>query len=196
MEKGNPKLMDKQRFRKGISLAELLVTMVISMIPTTLAGILLVGGERSWTKTYQNAYRPIELEAQTAISIFGRIGRKSYADNCVLYTTNQESQSQTMLEYGDALELGYYNFEPPPRMRNEKPIEYAYFYLDKNTSQLKVDYKKHKTTAVLANNVTDVRFTRTRMNNTKQGCVRMKLTLTDPADNEQITAMAATLLRN
>ena len=87
------------------------------------------------------------------------------------------------------------------------PTEYARFYLDgldEDEKKLKVDYgayphgarQRAARSVLVADNVADVEFSRTRFNKIGHGSVKMKLTLTDPDDGQTITIMAASLMRN
>jgi len=189
---------------------ELVVATAISVIPISTAGILLVAGQTSVSKIYKVANSQIENEGQDATVVFGRIGRKSNLEDCVITTGGKTSKSRRRAS--NAIDFGYNitssqveQIKQRPREGSSvNPKEYAYFYLNGNDNTLSVDYspRPHSSkgpianTVVLANNVTNVQFSRTMVNNIQQGCVRMKLTLQDPDDGRIFTVMTTTLLRN
>jgi len=121
---------------------------------------------------------------------------------------------------GQAVEFRYWVTELDAGLMNPdvNATAYALFYLDTATHRLKVDHGPYDpaggepggvtgsqrnqgagvTTTTLAKNVTSVEFSHTAKNITGdgQGCVRMKLVITDPTDGSLKTTIAATLMRN
>lgn len=124
---------------------------------------------------------------------------------------------------GDAVEFRYWDVELDKTDSHnlmdvtKTATAYAFFYLDGD--QLKVDYGPYPPGAVpegggskntsgvitkvlLAEHVsvdkdsTAGAFSHTTVGGTGQGCVRINIVLTDPADNETIRVMTATLMRN
>ena len=223
MKKGGVELQSRRRFSAGISLVELMTAIVISVIPTSLVGILLVGGQRSFQKSYHLANRPVEVESNTSAVVFDRVGRKSRQQYCVLYSTSGGASQRVSvpssvpeLVCGDSIEFGYLDDSDdsggsrrPGTMTSSSSVKYAYFYLDEADNKLKIDYSLYPhgssqqptsaafaETTVLADNVIKVQFSRTIMNNVSQPCVRMELALKDPSNDEIITVSTATLMRN
>jgi hypothetical protein len=160
--------------------------------------VLLIGGQRSWERSYKSANRRTEIDGQAAATIFGRMGRKSDYDSCEI---SHITQSTASMKRGERVEFRYWGNK---RTRTARPMagptEYAKFYLDKDTKQLKIDYGSYPSgtakPVVIADNVEDVEFSRTMFNEIGHGSVKMKLTLEDPDDGKRITIMAATLMRN
>ena len=208
-----------RRFRKGISLIELVVAIGISVIPISTVAILLVSSLNSINKTYTIANRRIENDGQDATVVFGKIGRKSIPETCTISSLTgrprASSVSASTVISGSSIMFGYNTIDISTidtskikinrsSRNNVKPsslgaMEYAFFYLNRQENKLKVDYSNGGSvtkTVVLADNVMDVRFSRTIMNNTQQGCVRMEMTLKDPVDGKLFTVMASTLLRS
>jgi signal peptidase I len=202
---------------KGIGLMELVVTMVISIIPVSLVGILLVSGQQNWHQTYKIANSTMEVEAQAATVIFGQIGRKSDRNSSSIFLGKASpalstSPSGNTLVYGDNIEFKYWTGQSLKKKRKFEdidlltPTESAYFYLDKN--KLKIDYSHLKAnglpnkpwkTVVIANNVINVQFSRSTANNVELPTVRMKLTLKEDmqdVDSKTISVSTATLMRN
>jgi len=183
-------LYGKRRFVKGLSLIELMITIAISIIPTSLISVLLISGQYSWDKTYSQTNKQIEIEGQLAASIFGRVGRKATRNNCSFAKIIKDGSSDIIR----AKEVTF-QYWCTGEATNTMVAETAKFWLDAN--QLKVDYQRegNPNTVVLANNVSQVEFSR----NANQGCVRMVLKLQDVtgADsyNETVTITAAAFMR-
>lgn len=188
----------KQKFRTGVILAELIIAIAVSVIPVSLIAVLLVSGHYNWHQTYSAATREIEIDAQNTITVFGRIGRKSDRTNTLIDSVDQTTGQIVEFRYW-ADTLG----RSSTPSNGIEPDEYARFYLDIDKKELRVDYGRNpygnrriSKTIVLANNVTDVRFSRTIANNCRQAGVSMELTLIDPADGEVFIAKTVVLMRN
>jgi len=206
-----------QNSRKGLSVVELMITICIAIIPFSAAGVLLVSGQRGWEKTYYSAHRQIKADAQAVTAALGNIGRRSDRDNCVIYVIYKSGSSIAAVPVsasgdstvsGQAVEFRYWDEKGSSRGRGAEPTfgqtpkYYARFYLDTD-DKLKVDYgpypytnREVTKTAVLADNVTEIQFSRATINGIGQGCLKMDMTLTDQLDSETITVRAATLMRN
>ena len=206
MEACRTAFRSKRRLGGGVALIEVVMAAAISMIPISAIVILLIGGQRSWHRGYNSANRQIEIEGQAATAIFGRVGRKSDYDNCKI---SRITKLTYKLICGEIVEFRYWgnkrtNFVGSGGGSGAGPTEYARFYLDGDDKQLRVDYgpyplgsrRRAARSVPIADNVTGVEFSRVRFNNIGQGSVKMKLTLTDPADGKTITITAATLMRN
>ena len=224
------KIAGRGRFAKGVTLIEMAVTAAIAIMPVVAVGVMITGSQRSWRQMHRAASSKTESQGHMATALFGAIGRRSYSDNCEVYSAgggNAEISAVSngvLFGSGEEVEFGYWqdggqsgggaSSRSPLRTNRSReisrvePNRYARFYLDAADDKLKVDrgyfpYKTQTITAVLAENVTGVRFSRTTMNNTRQACVRMEMTLVDPADevladlaDKKFTIMATTLLRN
>jgi hypothetical protein len=208
MQKGKFSLHRKVRLSRGLTLVEVAMVATICMVPVTAVGVLLIRGQRDWHKVYESANMKIEIEGQVASAIFERVGRKSDRDNCEIYSVAEAispAKSVGYLVCGPAVEFRYWGDKRITKnISRIPPTEYARFYLDEDENKLKIDYgpypyktrRKIIRTVVIANNVTDVQFSRTSFNNIGQGSVRMKMTLTNPENGRTITILAATLMRN
>ena len=216
MKTGKNKLSGRCRVRKGLTLIELAMTCAISIIPVTAVGIMFVGGQRDWQQMYQRANRVTEIEGHGSTAIFGQIGRVSYSEYCQLFSADGnppvvsmapgggvfESGQVIVFRYWDRTAVSLGQSEPGDISSSRLPNSYARFYHDTAKESLVVERglypgsQRDITPQVLAENVTSVRFDRTEVNNSKQGCVRMEMTLTDPSDGRKSVVMATTLLRN
>ncbi len=193
-------LRDKLKFAQGVTLVEVVMAAAISMIPVFAVATLLIGGQRSWQKSYDLSNRQIEIDGQAAAAIFGRVGRKSARAICAIYHIHRPTSE---LIVGKEVEFRYWGNRRAGGS-SMQPTEYARFYLDEGEKKLKIDYgpypygarRRAARTVVIADNVIGVEFSRTTFNEIGQGSVRMQLTLTDPDDGKTITIMAATLMRN
>ncbi len=198
------------RLAGGITLIEVVMAAAISIIPIFAIAVLLIGGQRSWRTGYNSANRQIEIDGQASAAIFGRVGRKSDYDDCEIYRITKSTRE---LICGEMVEFRYWGnkrtmFVIRSGQSNEGsgagPTEYARFYLDEDDKKLNVDYgsyphgarRRPARSVSIADNVTNVEFSRVRFNKIGHGSVKMRLTLTDPDDGKTITIMAATLMRN
>jgi len=210
MEACRSAFVGKRRLAGGITLIEVVMAAAISMIPISAIAVLLIGGQRSWRTGYNSANRQIAIDGEVAAAIFGRVGRKSDYDDCEIYHITKSNRE---LICGEMVEFRYWGnkrvrFDSGRGQSGEGsvagPTEYARFYLDGDDKKLKVDYgsyphgarRRVARSVSIADNVTNVEFSRVRFNKIGHGSVKMKLTLTDPADGKRITIMAATLMRN
>jgi len=199
---------------KGVALMELVVAIVISVIPISLAGILLVSGQQNWNQTYKVANSIRAVEAHAATVVFGKIGRKADRNSSSIFLGKaapalSTSPSGNTLLYGDSILFRYHSLIIGRKNQNVSlftPTGFASFYLDGN--QLKVDYGNLKAnnlpgkptkTVVIANNVTSVQFSRSVVNNVKMPTVRMTLTIKEDMqdiDSKTFNVSTATLMRN
>jgi len=131
-----------------------------------------------------------------------------------------KTKNPTEVVWGDAVEFRYWDV-PLDKTDSYGVVDveklataYALFYLDGD--ELKVDYGPYPpgaapagggarntagvTTTVLAENVSTETekgaFGHTTLNGMGQGAVRIDVTLTDPADEQTLKVMTATLMRN
>lgn len=153
-----------------------------------------------------------------------RSNRGSYVlyriDRGVFIPLRADPSVSTSVVFGDAVEFRYWDVPLDAadtyRVMDTDQIAtaYALFYLD--SGQLKVDYGSYPpgavpvqggprnttgvTTMVLAENVTadpdTGPFSYTAGGGVGYGCVRLKVTLTDPDTDEPMTVMTAALMRN
>jgi hypothetical protein len=214
-----------RRFRYGLTLAELIITMMVSLVLALAVGTLLVGGQRSWQNTYAQANSKMRQDSQAIMSAFGVVGRKSNRLGYALYNQADSSYveavpsggSDAEVVYGDAVEFRYWAADAPDvNLLNvtNTGTDYAFFYMDAN--ELKVDYGKCPpgavpggsgarntagvNTMVLAENVVpdpNGAFNHTVIGGVGQGCVRINVRLrADDDSGDEIRVMTATLARN
>ncbi len=215
----------QKRFRYGLSLVELIITMVVSSVLALAVGALLVGGQRSWQNTYAQANSKMRLDSQALMSAFASVGRKSNRLGYTLYTKSDDNYVQAVpsggidaeVVYGDAVEFRYWSADAPDVSLldvTNTGTNYAFFYMDAN--ELKVDYgtcppgavpggsgarnTTDITTTVLAENVVpdpNGAFNHTVIGGAGQGCVRINVWLqADDDSGDEIRVMTATLARN
>ena len=154
-----------RRNAKGLSLIELVTTMVIAVIPLSSVAVLIVGGQHSWGKTYNSANRKIKIDAENACTLFGSMARRSDNEYTGLIDTRLGRRSRgnnyspnPNVSIGQGVEFRYWAsatetqkpISSSGRFRrssrtvtstevNVVPTEYARFYLDRNNA-LMVDY--------------------------------------------------------
>jgi prepilin-type N-terminal cleavage/methylation domain-containing protein len=219
--KRSPDIRGSTRYADGFTLIEVIIAMAISLIVVLVVGILLISGQRGWARTYSFANSKSQLNALTTTISFGTYGRKSNRTDYKLYEVNGEHFARVFPENnpeevltGQAVEFHYWDTPLDSAIMNTSitGTAYALFYLEENRLMLDtgplppggVDGGGNRfdglgvTTIMLANNVTELEFSHTSrdMAGDGKGCVRMKLTMSDPNDNTQTTVTAATLMRN
>jgi len=205
----------------GFTLIEVIVAMAASLIVVLIVGILLVGGQRGWLRTYDYANSKTQIDALTTTISFGSLGRKSNRTDYKIYEITGQHFTPVLPDNnpeevltGQAVEFHYWDTALNSDIMNISitGTAYALFYLDGNRLMLDtgpyppggVDGNGNRidgtgvSTIVLANNVTALEFSHTSrdMAGDGKGCVRMKLTITDPQDNSRATVTSATLMRN
>lgn len=211
--------------RSGLSLIELLITMVVSSVLVLAVGVLLVGGQRSWQRTYDQANSKMQQDSQAVMYAWGSVGRKSNRRGYTVYNKSDSSYSVSPpltsnpeeVVYGDAVEFHYWSAAAPDANLldvTNTGTDYAFFYIDGD--ELKVDYgtcppgavpggsgsrnTSGITTTVLARNVVphpSGAFSHTMVGGVGQGCVRINIVLEDEEDSrEELQILTATLARN
>jgi prepilin-type N-terminal cleavage/methylation domain-containing protein len=215
----------QKKFRCGLSLLELMITVMVSSVLALAVGALLLGGQRSWQNTYAQANSKMRLDSQAIMSAFGCVGRKSNRLGYTLYTELDGSYleavpsggSEEEVVYGDAVEFRYWSADVPDVSLldvTNTGTDYAFFYMDED--KLKVDYgtcppgavpgglgarnTTDITTTLLAENVVpdpNGAFNHTVIGGVGQGCVRINVRLqADDGSGDEIRVMTATLTRN
>ena len=220
---------EKTAFKKslpGLTLIEMVVSMVMALIVTLAAGVLLVAGQRSWQQSYHSVHKKIKQDAQAVMLTFGNVGRRSNRIDYRIYNKDGDDFSPALpkatdtveVVSGDAVEFRYWDVELDVSDSHnlldtsKTATAYALFYLDDD--RLMVDYGPYPPGAmssglrntsdvivvVLAENVsTDGNigaFSHTVESGIGRGCVRVNIILTDPDDGEKIRVMTATMMRN
>ncbi len=150
-----------RKFRCGVTLIELVITSIISVIIILSAGVLLVGGNRAWQKTYNSANKKMKLDADAITIAFGSMGRRANRLNYFIYKVNggvfTPAAPQTANEEvvsGNAVEFRYWDVELDKTDSHDLmdvaklATAYALFYLDGD--KMKVDYGPYPPGAVPA----------------------------------------------
>jgi len=177
-------MCDKSRkFRSGVTMVELTITMAIFSVIVLVVGVLLASGQRVWRQGYDSAHKQIKQDAQIIPLTFARIARKANRLNYIIYNVNGITFTPSTppgldpeeLVSGNAVEFRYWDVELDAEDTHglldvtKTATAYAVFYID-NGDQLKVDYGPYPpgavptgsgprntdgvTTVVLAENVT------------------------------------------
>jgi type II secretory pathway pseudopilin PulG len=208
--------------RNGFTLIEIVVAVAASLMVVMIIGSLLVSGQRSWARAFNYANSKSQLDALGATIAFGKYGRQSNRTDYTLYevadgpkfvkvdppaTPEEVVKGQAVLfHYWDKdLEAGIMDV-------SVTGTAYALFYLDEDKLMLDVGpvppgavdtfgnrlVGANVTTTVLAENVTALEFSHTTrsLDGRGKGCVRMNMTLLNPAEKVPLTVTAATLMRN
>jgi hypothetical protein len=208
-----------KKSRLGFTLIELALAAAIGVIITLILGVLLYAGHRNWAGTLNRSNRGIEVDALGTMLTFGAFGRQANRQDYAVYTMGNGSFLRAKpaavgdVVIGQAVEFRYWAGPLNAAIMDTSitATDYMLFYLDGTT--LKVDRGAYPpggvanngtvrlgggTTQVLAENVTALQFSHTtrNINGDGNGCVRLDMTLQDPADSRTITVKTATLLRN
>ena len=210
------------KFAKGMTLVELLIGVIISLIVISTAGLLLVSGQKGWNKTYRYAYGKVQVNAIEAMIAFGSTGRKSNKSDYVLYDSDGTTFTGPVLPTdlsnpvevvtGSAIEFRYWDGDLSDAFMDTDVTGNAYklFYVE--DGKLIVDKgvyppgaidasgnkRDPESTYILAENVQSVVFSHTTedMSGAGNGCIKMDLALYDAKDDNGIHVKTATLMRN
>lgn len=149
-----------RKFDSGITLVELVVTMLIASMLVLVVGVLVVNGQRGWNKIYNSAHKQIKQDSQAVMIRFGSMGRKANRLGYTIYdvagsaftpAVPQTSDPKEVV-FGDAVEFRYWDVELDSEDTHKlmdvtnTGTAYALFYLD--ADQLKVDYGSYPPGAV------------------------------------------------
>jgi hypothetical protein len=172
-------MIDKRyKFSCGVTLVELIITMVIGVTLILAVGALLVGGQRAWRNTYASAHKKIKEDARAVTITFGSMGRRSnrlYKEPKTppanmdygyrIYTIDSSGnyftpaipdpkKTDPQSVFGNAVEFRYWDVplnetDSYKLLDVRKPATaYALFYLDVDGKKLKVDYGTYPPGAV------------------------------------------------
>lgn len=206
--------------RKGLTLIELVVTIVISIIPILATGMILASNERFSKKTWSSIHNEMRDDAQKFTILFGLAGRNANRLEYRLYEVENSSFDLAVPRddtgqnvEGDAVEFIYWE-EDLNRDNVENLMDtsvrgtrYALFYSEEG--KLKVDYgdypprgiingskREPDRTEVIVRNLERVIFSHKTESGIGKGCVRATVTISNPQTDETMTIKVATLLRN
>jgi hypothetical protein len=206
--------------RPGFTLIEVIMAMAASIIVLLAVTILTARGQKSWSQTYDKNNSDLQIGtigATTALGVFGRKANKTdyriYKKNANTYERVVPEDDPEEVVIGDAVEFRYWNTELNADVMNSNQTATAYVLFYLKDGDLKTDYgpfppggidgagyriTNDVTTVTLIRNVTAVEFSHTTQNmaGDGKGCVRMKLTATDPVTGNPKVILAATLMRN
>ena len=138
--------------RRGLTLTELVITMLIVVIAILAVSGVLADSHRGWNRMYNRVYSGVVTDAHFARRAFDRVCRKAINGNYIVGSV------------GEFIEVyGYDNWA------SEKPDTYARFYIDQQKlileeGSLEEGTFNHTTvlsSVTLANNVQGVDFSRT-----------------------------------
>ena len=213
-----------RRFGCAFTVVELCVSTAVSLVLVLAVAALLVGGNRAWQRTYDSASSKVKQDALDTMIAFGSIGRRANRLNYAVYDMSGDTLTPALpkttqpeeVVFCDAVEFRYWDVPLSQDLMDPKKIAtaYALFYLDGD--ELKVDYGPYPpgartgggsrntsgvTTRILAENAavsegSGGAFSHTTLNKIGQGSVRISVTLTGPVDQETISVITATLMRN
>jgi hypothetical protein len=195
------------------------MAMAGGLIVKLTVAMLVQSGHTSWNKSYKAANCDSRLDSLSTIKAFGSFGRKANKKDYYVYRVSGSTFTQVAGTVTDAnaVEFRFWSTDLEADMLTPTSFadKYALFYLD--DGKLKLDIGTSTggstggainasgyrvtgggvTTVTLASHVTNVQFGHTvGSGSVGNGCVRMKLLINDPADNQSKTFLAATFIRN
>jgi hypothetical protein len=211
--------------RNGYTLVEVIMAMAAGFMVMMTVAMLVQSGHASWNKSYDAANCDSRLDSLSSITAFCSFGRKSnkkeyyvYSVAGATYTRVTPAVNPEEILTGQAVEFRYWSTDLLPNMLDPTSTadKYAFFYLDGTSLKLDmgtsaggatggaINGAGHRangagvTTVTLASHVTSVAFSHTTRNiaGDGKGCVRMRLVIHDPMDNQDKTFLAATYIRN
>jgi hypothetical protein len=215
------KMKTYHRSKSGFTLIEMIMAMAASIIVMLVVGMLTVRGHKDWNNTYDKNNSDLQVGTIGATSALGIFGRKANKTDYRLYKLQSGKYVRVVPEdepeevvVGDAVEFRYWNDElnADYMSATKTATSYALFYLQ--NGDFKTDYGPYPpggidaggnritgdnvTTVTLIRNVTALEFSHTTQNmaGDGKGCVRVKITATDPVTGNPKTILAATLMRN
>ena len=144
----------------GLTLIELVITMVISILLVLAVGILLLSGQRAWRQTYDAAHKKIMQDAHATMTAFGSMGRKANRADYRIFNISGGSFTPAVpltanpeeVVAGDAVEFRYWDVELDTADSHnlmdvtKTATAYTLFYID--GEQLKLDYGPYPPGAV------------------------------------------------
>jgi hypothetical protein len=212
--------------KNGFTLIEVIIAMVSGLMVMLTVAMLVQSGHTSWNKSYKAANCDSRLDSLSSITAFSSYGRKSNKKDYYVYSISGSTFTRLTpntdpeeILTGQAVEFRFWSTDLADGMLSPTSTAdcYALFYIDDDQLKLDISNPAHGgagppaidagghrasgaglTTVTLANHVTSVEFSHTTrdMAGDGKGCVRMKLIINDPADNQSKTFLAATYIRN
>ena len=202
-----------------MTLVELIIAVVASLIVILSVSILLVSGHRSWNYAFNYANGPIQVNALETMITFGSMGRKSNKSDYKLYQVSGDSFVPVLpagadpeVVFGDAVEFRYWDTELNGSFMDIDITGNAYMLFYVEDGKLMVDRGPYPpggvdssgnkrdaaSTRILAGNVEYAQFSHTTKNaaGDGKGCVKLDMRLYDPNEEQGITLKTATLMRN
>jgi hypothetical protein len=207
-----------------MTLVELIIGIVASIIVIFAVAALLISGHRGWNNAFKYANGDIQVNAIETMINFGITGRKSNKSDYKLYK-NEDGTYEIVkpltdpeeVVFGDAIEFRYWDEELNDSLMDtdKTGTAYALYYVEDDMLKVDrgpynpaggypggVDSSGNKTetdrTLILARNVQSAIFSHTTKNadGDGKGCVKLDLWLYDPNDDQDINIKTATLMRN
>ncbi|MBC8392816.1 MAG: prepilin-type N-terminal cleavage/methylation domain-containing protein [Deltaproteobacteria bacterium] len=96
----------KNKNQSALSLFELIIAMAMASILVLIAGFLLLGSNKAYSKVYASIHDPIQQDAKALTAAFGAVGRKSNRTNYTLYEVTGGSFVEAVPEVGESIATG------------------------------------------------------------------------------------------
>lgn len=146
---------NRREFAKGMTLVEVLIGVVVSLIVLLSVGLLLISGQKGWRWGYNYAYGNVQVNALETMIAFGKTGRMSNKSDYVLYNYDSAKFTGPVLPSdlsnpievvaGNAVELRYWNSALNAAFMDTEVTgnAYALFYVE--DGKLKVERGSYPT---------------------------------------------------
>jgi hypothetical protein len=140
---------NRRKYTKGMTIVELIIGVVVSLIVLLSVGLLLVSGQKGWLWGYRYAYGSVQVNALETMIAFGKTGRMSNKSDYVLYNYDSINFNGPVLPSdlsnpievvsGNAVELRYWDAALNGTFMDTDVTgnAYALFYVE--DSKLKVE---------------------------------------------------------
>jgi len=171
--------MSTKRKKAGVTLVELMVTMLIVSLMMIVIGVVMLDSHRGWLDAYRKVHGQAAADAATAQVAFEKVVRKA-------------SRSKYVMNAPGDLTVYYFQ----DWLYSEYPDRYARFYISPGGNNFYMDQgtrdengsEEKQTTIQLCSTLTDAEFRPT------DGGIEMKLVLND--GRETTTALTTAILHN
>jgi len=208
-----------------LTLIELIIGVVASIIVLLTVAILLISGNRGWSRAFDYAHGKIQVNAIETMITFGISGRRANKSDYKFYKKDGETyevvhpsspEDPEEVVFGDAVEFRYWDAELNDSFMDTSKTGTAYILYYVEDGKLMLDRGPYNppddpggvgpsgnklepsSTIILAENVQSAVFSHTTKNaaGDGKGCVKLDMQLYDPNEDRGITIKTATLMRN
>lgn len=211
----------KNKNRKAVTLVELVISVVITLIVILAVAVLLVSGQRGLSNMWDSVHSQARIDSDKFTIMFGAIGRKANKLEYNMYNVGSNGSFSPALPVdatdqvviADAVEFIFwdesFNQANATTLMNttNKGDRYALFY--PSGGNLVLDYGIYPPSAIsgsskrapgkteiVVNDIESVEFTHNTVASEGKGCIRATVVIEESDTNKRLEIKAATLIRN